>query len=63
MDLKKFSARATLIVIAVALSACTTKGVVNGTVDTAAFATKTVVNGAIGAGRIVARGVGAGDGE
>ncbi len=58
MDLKKIALRSTLVVALIAVSACSTKSVVDGTVNTAGFAAKTAVNGTIGAGKLVGRGIG-----
>ena len=58
MDLKKIALRSALVVALIAVSACSTRSVVDGTVNTAGFATKTVVNGTVGAGKLVVRGVG-----
>lgn len=64
MDLTKSTLRGALVVALIAVSACSTKSVVDGTVNTAGYATKTVVNGTIGAGKLVVRGVGSAiDGE
>lgn len=55
--------KAALMVAALTLSACSTKGVVNGVVDTTGFVAKTAVNGTVGAGKMVARGVSGSDSE
>jgi hypothetical protein len=56
--MKKISAA--LVVSAVALSACTTRQVVENTGDAALGTTKLIVRGAIGAGKLAVRGTVAG---
>jgi|GEM_PF-3749604 len=51
-----------ILISCVALTAgCSTRGVVDGTVNTAGFVTKTAINGTIGAGKLVARGLSGGE--
>ncbi len=57
MSLKKFALNITIIAAVFGMAACTTKDVVNGTVNTAGYVTKTAINGTIGAGKLVVRGV------
>lgn len=61
MGLKSIVLKATIVVALFGASACTTKGVVNGTVDTAGYVTKAAVNGTIGAGKLVVGAVTGGD--
>lgn len=53
---------AALMVAVVGLSACTSDQVIDGTVGVAAGGTKIIAKGAVGAGKMVYRGV-AGNGE
>ena len=57
MSLKKLALNITIIAAVLGTTACTTKDVVNGTVNTAGYVTKTAVNGTIGAGKLIVRGV------
>lgn len=61
MTMKKIIISTTLITIMALTSACSTRGVVDGTVNTAGYVVKAAANGTIGAGRLVANGIRGGD--
>lgn len=56
MKMNKVALKVILISCIALTAGCSTRGVVDGTVNTAGFVTKTAVNGTIGAGKLVARG-------
>lgn len=57
MTLNKVAIKLILIASITLTAACSTRSVVDGTVNTAGFVTKSAINGTIGAGKLVARGL------
>ena len=61
MEMKKTAFMLMMIASLTLTAACSSRGVVDGTVNTAGFVAKTAVNGTIGAGKLVGRAVTGGE--